>query len=236
MRRGLARPALAAGAAALVALSGCRAKDSAGDSANGKRLFVAKCGSCHTLNRAGSKGTTGPNLDYAFKQSLADGLGQDSVRGMVHQQILYPSEAGRMPAKVVKGSEAWDVASYVAQSAAQPGKDTGILASIGATAKKTSAKAEGGKLAIPADPSGQLAYLVGSATASAGSLELDSQNKSSTPHNIALKGAGLDEKGPVVQGGKTSKITVDVKPGKYTFYCSVPGHEAGGMKGPLTVK
>jgi mono/diheme cytochrome c family protein len=236
MTRRLARSALAAGAVALVALSGCRAKDTAGDPANGKKLFVAKCGACHTLGRAGSKGVTGPNLDYAFRQSLKDGLGQDSVRGVVHQQILYPSAAGRMPAKLVKGSDAWDVASYVAQSASKPGEDTGVLASIGAATKKTTASAKGGKLAIPTDPTGQLAYLVGAANAPAGKLEIDSQNKSSTPHNIALQGQGLNEKGPVIQGGKVSTISVDVKPGKYTFYCSVPGHEEAGMKGNLTVK
>ena len=36
--------------------------------------------------------------------------------------------------------------------------------------------------------------------------------------------------------GGTSKVSVNLKPGTYTFYCSVPGHEAGGMKGTLTVK
>jgi uncharacterized cupredoxin-like copper-binding protein len=40
----------------------------------------------------------------------------------------------------------------------------------------------------------------------------------------------------VVSGGKTSKVTVNLKPGKYTFYCTVPGHEQAGMKGSLTVK
>jgi uncharacterized cupredoxin-like copper-binding protein len=29
---------------------------------------------------------------------------------------------------------------------------------------------------------------------------------------------------------------VTVKPGKYTFYCSVPGHRQAGMQGILTVK
>ena len=35
--------------------------------------------------------------------------------------------------------------------------------------------------------------------------------------------------------GGTSKVTADLKPGKYEFYCSVPGHEQAGMKGTLTV-
>ena len=43
-------------------------------------------------------------------------------------------------------------------------------------------------------------------------------------------------KGPVVGTGGDSKFTVTLKPGTYTFFCSVPGHEAGGMKGTLVVK
>jgi uncharacterized cupredoxin-like copper-binding protein len=39
-----------------------------------------------------------------------------------------------------------------------------------------------------------------------------------------------------VAPGKTSKLTVSVKPGKYTFYCPEDGHRAAGMKGKLTVK
>ena len=69
-----------------------------------------------------------------------------------------------------------------------------------------------------------------------GDLELKSKNDSSTPHNIALEGNGVNEEGPVVQGGQSSDIKVTLKPGEYTFFCSVPGHREGGMEGKLTVK
>jgi plastocyanin len=57
-------------------------------------------------------------------------------------------------------------------------------------------------------------------------------------HNIALKGKGIKtKKGKVVGKGGTSKVTFkNLKPGTYTFFCSVPGHEAAGMKGKLVVK
>jgi mono/diheme cytochrome c family protein len=236
MRSPLGTSAAAIAAAVmLVALPGCRAKDTTGDVVNGKKLFVAKCGACHQLARAGSKGVTGPDLDAAFRQDLKDGIPRDSVRGVVHQQILYPGKAGTMPAKLYKGQDAWDVASYVAAAVDKRGKDTGALAAIGGGAKKN-ATAKNGTLDIPTDPSGQLAYLVGNASAPAGALTIDSVNKASIGHNIALSGPGVNSKGPVVSGGKTSSIKVNLKPGKYTFFCSVPGHEQAGMKGTLTVK
>ena len=102
--------------------------------------------------------------------------------------------------------------------------------------KGEGAKAENGELNIPAAESGALAYEFASAEAPAGPLKLLSPNESSVPHNIAIEGGGLDEEGEVVQGGGISEITVDVKAGEYTFYCSVPGHREGGMAGTLTVK
>jgi uncharacterized cupredoxin-like copper-binding protein len=55
-------------------------------------------------------------------------------------------------------------------------------------------------------------------------------------HDIAIRGNGVDEQGDIVSDGGVSMITLpDLKAGTYTFYCSVPGHEAAGMKGTLTV-
>ncbi len=238
MTRSTLRAAALTGAAGLLlTLPGCRLKDSPGDLANGKQLFVQKCGSCHILARAGSKGIQGPSLDAAFRQDRADGIPSDSIRGLVKAQIIHPQRGGVMPAKLVTGSDAYDVASYVAAAAAKPGKDAGALASIGGAVKKTVAKASGGKVSIPADPNGQLAYTVSSATASPGGLTINTPNKSSTPHDIALTGPGISQaKGKIVSGGGTSTISVDLKAGTYTFFCTVPGHRAAGMVGKLVVK
>jgi uncharacterized cupredoxin-like copper-binding protein len=59
---------------------------------------------------------------------------------------------------------------------------------------------------------------------------------SSAPHGIAVEGNGIDKDGKTVQGGGTSTVSVTLKPGKYSFYCPVPGHEKAGMKGTLTVQ
>ena len=80
------------------------------------------------------------------------------------------------------------------------------------------------------------AYTESTATATAGHVVLKSMNPQGTGHDISLKGNGVDEHGDVVQDGGVSTIDIaDLKPGTYTYYCSVPGHEAAGMKGTLTV-
>ena len=237
-RRARVPLAVVAGAGALFAAGGCgiEVKEGPGDLVNGKKLFVQKCGSCHILNRANSKGTTGPNLDQAFTRALQDGLKRDTVRSVTHRQILYPNIRGVMPAKLVTGDDASDVAAYVAFAAARPGQDEGALATAVGGGQKPLAKAKDGVLELPADPNGQLLFTFKNAEASPGPLTINTPNKSTVPHNVAIQGNGINAVGPVVSGGKTSTIEVTVKAGKYPFLCTVPGHAAAGMKGTLTVK
>ena len=249
-RGGVRRLALGACiAGAMAILSGCGGlglTDSGDNVVNGKQLFVAKCGSCHVLERAATKGVTGPNLDQAFARARADGFGESTFRGMVLRQILHPAKGAQtdpktgkplptMPANLVTGDDAEDVAAYVASAVAKPGKDTGQLAQVGAATAEGTARAENGTLEIPADPGGALAYVFADATAQPGQLEINSPNESSVPHNIALEGGGVNEVGPVVDNGGVSTVEVDVDAGKYQFFCTVTGHRAAGMEGTLTV-
>jgi mono/diheme cytochrome c family protein len=223
--------ALAVAAALLAA--GCSLKDDDADVIAGKKLFVQKCGSCHVLNRAGTKGTVGPNLDEAFQQPQREGFGESAIRGVVKKQIEYPARGGVMPADLVEGEDADDVAAYVAQVVSKPGKDTGLLATAVPQAGEGKAiAAKDGVLSIEADPNGQLAYVSNQATAPAGELTVDMPNKSGVPHNIVIDGKG---EGEVVEEG-TSKFSASFTAGEYTFYCSVPGHKQAGMQGTLTVK
>jgi len=216
--------ALAAGS--LLLASGCGEVAKNGDVARGKELFTQRCGACHILENAGTKGVQGPNLDLAFKQSLEDGLGASTIRGVVRKQIALP-QGGQMPANLVKGADADAVAAYVASAIGKKG--SGGPSGPSGTAKADSSNT----VEIPTDPNGQLAFRFKTAEAKAGKVTIKSQNDSSVPHDIALKGGPTGE---IVQGGKTSTITANLKPGKQTFYCTVPGHEQAGMKGTLTVK
>src|SRR4051812_33964754 len=234
------RPICAAGVAVALALAaaGCGAgpNPESADLVNGKKLFIGKgtCGSCHTLQRAGTKGTQGPNLDAAFVNSRDNGFGDSVIAGVVLDQIHHPRRGSIMPAGLVKGGDARDVAAYVGSVAGKPGKDAGLLASVGTSNNANKVAVEkGGKLTIPADPTGALAFQFGKATATAGKVTVSMPNQAPIPHNISIQGQG---KGPIVQSGGTSTFSATLKAGTYTFLCDVPGHAAAGMKGILTVK
>jgi len=106
-----------------------------GNASAGKKIFLGdgRCGSCHTLMDAGSRGTVGPNLDDAFAQSKAEGYKLSAIENVVHDQIKYPTTGSGMPANLVKGQEAADVAAYVALCAASTDKEA--CPGIAATAK-----------------------------------------------------------------------------------------------------
>lgn len=140
-----------------------------------------------------------------------------------------------MPADLVTGDDARDVAAYVAQAAGKEGEDTGRLASVGAAQAEGTAEAENGVLEIPVAASG-LAYQFADARAPAGQLTVRSENPQSVPHDIAVEGNGVNEKGEVVTNGGVSEFSTSFEPGEYTFYCSVPGHREGGMEGTLTIE
>jgi cytochrome c2 len=95
-----------------------------GNASAGRKLFLgdARCGSCHTLKDAGSRGAVGPNLDDAFAQSKDEGFKTSAIENVVRDQIKYPTSGSGMPANLVKGQEADDVAAYVALCAASTDK------------------------------------------------------------------------------------------------------------------
>jgi plastocyanin len=89
---------------------------------------------------------------------------------------------------------------------------------------------------IAADPSGALKFDQTQLTASAGSVTIDFTNMSSLQHNVTVDGPDVEDEGTDTISGSTTTTTLDLKPGTYTFYCSVDGHRAAGMEGKLVVK
>jgi mono/diheme cytochrome c family protein len=111
----------------IVVASGCGTGGPAkgGDANQGRTLFLTegKCGGCHELKDARSRGEVGPNLDSAFRRSKEDGLEQSTIKNVVLDQIRFPTTGSGMPANLVKGQDASDVAAYVARCAAATAKD-----------------------------------------------------------------------------------------------------------------
>jgi plastocyanin len=130
-------------------------------------------------------------------------------------------------ALVACGSSSSDSSSTEAETQSQSG---------------TTTEAEGGStgsaaaLDIEAAPSG-LAYSSDTATAKAGKVTVDFTNPQPLTHDVAIEdssGKTIGETELVAEN--SSSAVVDLKPGTYTFYCTVPGHREAGMEGTLTVK
>ena len=87
-------------------------------------------------------------------------------------------------------------------------------------------------------PSGStLAYDQKTLSAKAGSVTVDFNNQQPLQHDVAIadsSGKVLGQTDLVSSG--TANTTVQLQPGTYTFYCTVPGHREAGMQGTLTVK
>ncbi len=117
---------LTAATAAVAVLAGCTGNDAQNvDLANGRKLFVANCGTCHTLAQAATTAQVGPDLDAAFAAARHAGMDSDTIRGVVGAQIENPravdeSSPTYMPPNLVEGDDARDVAAYVGSVAGVP--------------------------------------------------------------------------------------------------------------------
>jgi cbb3-type cytochrome c oxidase subunit III len=116
VRGGVAVFALAA--ALLAGGCGTGGISKAGDTDRGKKLFLDKCGGCHTLSAAGTHGSQGPNLDDAFAYARGQGFEPVTIEQVVRDQIELAGPP--MPQNLVTGSDADAVAAYVALVAGNP--------------------------------------------------------------------------------------------------------------------
>jgi plastocyanin len=90
------------------------------------------------------------------------------------------------------------------------------------------------KLKLTADPDGGLTFDKTELTAKPGKVTITMDNPSDVPHAVEVEGNGVEEETKTLTKG-TADVTVDLKAGKYEFYCPVDGHKEAGMEGTLTV-
>jgi plastocyanin len=114
---------------------------------------------------------------------------------------------------------------------------TATAPSTASTPAKSSGASEGQALSLAANAEGQLKYDKSALTANAGKVSIDFTNMSPLDHNVTVESASKQIVGatPTFQGG-SKVLSLNLKPGVYKFFCSVPGHRMAGMEGTLTVK
>jgi plastocyanin len=110
----------------------------------------------------------------------------------------------------------------------------------GGAAKEESSSGGGGSsssLKFEADPNGELAYTSTKETAKAGKVTVEFKNPQALTHDVAIENSAGEEVGATeLIADDSDTTTVDLKPGTYTYFCTVPGHREAGMEGTLTVK
>lgn len=126
-----------------------------------------------------------------------------------------------------KAEEAGEKAEEVGEEAKEKAEETKNEAESGA----------GATVEVEADPSGNLAFTSEEITAKAGKDTIDFTNESPVPHDVHIEDSSGKELGgtEITQEGSDS-AEVELKPGTYTYFCSVPGHRQAGMEGTLVVK
>ena len=92
-------------------------------------------------------------------------------------------------------------------------------------------------LSLSANPSGQLEYNTKSLTANSEKVSIDFTNMAPLGHNVTIENSAGKIVGatPTFQGGSKT-LSLDLPPGTYKYFCSVPGHRQAGMEGTLVVK
>jgi uncharacterized cupredoxin-like copper-binding protein len=133
-------------------------------------------------------------------------------------------------------SKSSSTSSAAATSTASASATT--TASTSAAGSSSASAGASTTLTDSADPSGALKFTKSALTAKAGTVTIDFTNSSPLAHNFTVQ---QGTSGPVVGAtptfmGGTKTLTLKLKAGTYTFYCSVPGHRAAGMQGTLTVQ
>jgi plastocyanin len=104
-----------------------------------------------------------------------------------------------------------------------------------ATQEPASGGGGGAAVKVSAPEDGSLKFDQASLKAKAGKVTFTFSNPSSVPHAFEVEGNGVEEETDTVTGADAPPLTVDLKPGKYTYYCPVGQHRAAGMEGTLTV-
>jgi plastocyanin len=146
-----------------------------------------------------------------------------------------PAKGSVPPTKTQELAPVPVVSAPVPASSASASSETTATTGTPAPASSPASGKAGTALSLAANPSGLLAYNTKQLSAKAGTVTITMANMSPLEHNVTVaEGSRVLGATPTFAGG-TRTLTLKLKPGKYTFYCSVPGHRQAGMEGTLSV-
>jgi plastocyanin len=147
-----------------------------------------------------------------------------------NKEIEKETSSGPFEESAAKGEGA---GSEATEATGEEGEEPG--SSEGGAKSKAGAGAPGGTIELAADES-ELKFDKTELTTKPGKVTIDFKNPSSIPHDVEIEAEGKELGGTeeITKGETTA--TVELEPGTYTFFCSVPGHREAGMEGTLVVK
>jgi plastocyanin len=117
------------------------------------------------------------------------------------------------------------------------GDDSSSSTATSAGSSSTTSSGGGSTIKFEADPSGKIAYTQTQITAKAGNDTIEFDNPASLTHDVVIEDQDGNQVAATDQiSGSSTTTTADLKPGTYTFFCSVDSHREAGMEGTLTVK
>lgn len=191
---------------------------------------------------------------WALVLSMVVGMRNPSFpRGAAGQRAVMAISAVLVVVTVVaaistSGGSTSKATTAPAASAGAPAASTPTTPSETTTAPaatKTVPAAKAGKQAAPAqstslkeaaNPEGQLKYTMPTLTAKAGKVTISFENMAPIEHNMTIEQGGKVLGATPTFSGGSKTLTLNLKPGTYTFFCSVPGHRQAGMEGKLVVQ
>lgn len=118
------------------------------------------------------------------------------------------------------------------------GGETTSGATAGGGKEESSGSGGGGStVKLEADPGGDLAYTTTTASAKGEKVTIDFKNPQALTHDVRIEDSeGEDIGGTALVASGEETTAINLHPGTYTYFCSVPGHREAGMEGTLTVK
>lgn len=183
-----------------------------------------------TVAAAPTPATTAPAAT-----SSAPAASADAAKSNAQTSASTPAPAPSTPAAKAPATAAPN--SLPATPKAQPATQTRASSAPAPAAPAPAPASTATKLSLEANREGQLKYNKRSLSANAGDVAIDFTNMAPLGHNVTVASASGAVVGatPTIQG-RSKTLSLNLKPGTYKFYCSVPGHRMAGMEGTLTVK